>query len=223
MDPIEQWLFAHPGFALPLALAFVVLFVPKSEATLARLPTWLAAFLRVTAALSPDLREAWGVYKSTRAKGSTSTRGVARADVLAVVLSIGVLALGIASSCSSHQGGAAGPASVERATARGAVLTMGAALKAADEACAVGGEERHDEPLLARCAQAYRRGRLALVTAAAVVDTWETADRRGAACGLRDALDAVHALALDASGAGVELPPVVADAAHVVALAGVCP
>lgn len=63
---IEAWATAHPAVALFVAAALAILFVPKSDATLARMPAWLAAVFRTTTALGPDLKSAFDAWRSLK-------------------------------------------------------------------------------------------------------------------------------------------------------------
>ena len=63
---IEAWATAHPAITLFVVSALAILFVPKSDATLARLPAWLAAFFRTTTALGPDLKSAFDAWRSLK-------------------------------------------------------------------------------------------------------------------------------------------------------------
>lgn len=63
---IEAWATAHPAVSLFVVAALVILFVPKSDATLARMPAWLAAVFRTTTAIGPDLKTAFDAWRSLK-------------------------------------------------------------------------------------------------------------------------------------------------------------
>jgi hypothetical protein len=117
-----------------------------------------------------------------------------------------------------------GCAHPERPQARAAVLATAAAVRAADEACARLALARVDHALADRCAAEYAAARVALVDTAAAVDAWHAAPatQPSTVCAL--AAGASHAAAMAAAirGAGGDVPPVVEDAAALVAALGSC-
>ena len=90
---------AHPAASAAIALAIVnVLFAPKTEERYAAMPTWLAKFLRATAALGPDVVGAWDAVKPKASK----PRGFVSRAPLAAVSGVAIL-IAIAPACALFQ------------------------------------------------------------------------------------------------------------------------
>ena len=111
-----------------------------------------------------------------------------------------------------------------RETARAAVLTTTAALKAADEECAAVVLRTRDAALGERCDRAYTATRLSLVTVAITVDAWdEAATRSSVTCACVDAAAALVAMVQDVRARGGRELAIVEDAATLARMLGTCP
>ena len=89
---------AHPtAFAVLVLATFNVLFTPKTEERYAAMPSWLAKFLRTTAALGPDVVGAWSAVKP-----ASKPRGFVSRAPLAAVTGVAVL-IAAAPACALFQ------------------------------------------------------------------------------------------------------------------------
>lgn len=102
--------------------------------------------------------------------------------------------------------------SPERAVARGTVLTLAEAVKAADLACASLAKRRMDADLADKCADAYAVARASVLAAADGLDAYDSVLAGQTTCAISRGVDALDTMAEAIEGGGGNVPAVVKDA-----------
>jgi len=102
--------------------------------------------------------------------------------------------------------------SLDRKTARAAILTVATAVAVADGVCATTARDRIDATLAKTCADAYDAARPALLAAESGVDAWDSGQQHDVACAANHAITALQNMGDALTRAGVTWPSVVTDA-----------
>lgn len=115
------------------------------------------------------------------------------------------------------------PAETPREQARGAILTIAFAVRAANEACATVAERTRDVELAATCADAFDAAKDSLIAAESTVDAWDRGAAGDISCAASRGVAALTSIVSAVRTAGGNLPPVVDDALRLAPLVtGVC-
>lgn len=115
------------------------------------------------------------------------------------------------------------PAETPREQARGTILTIAFAVRAADETCAAIAKSRRDVDLATTCAKAFDAARDSLIGAEASVDAWDRGASGDVSCAVARGVSALTSIVSAVRTAGGTVPPVVDDALRLAPLVtGVC-
>ncbi len=235
MHELIQWAKDHPVFATSLAYLLIGAFgelgqaltadyprAAKFFAGLSRFGTALFSMYRLAAPKPPAVPDAPDSAPSTKDLGrpqfEPKDRGERGSALLDFVGSLGFL--GIVVVLIVLLGGcvpAKDATAQRRATARGVVLTLAEAVHIADEACAQRALATKDVDLAAGCHAAYSDARVGIQVASVAVDAWDDGSHAGAVCGVTSALKNLGSITSALRKSGVGIPPVVDDAARLVA------
>lgn len=246
MHELIQWAKDHPVYATSLAYLLIGAFgelgqaltvdyprAAKFFAGLSRFGTALFSMYRLAAPKPPAVPDAPDSEPSTKdlarprpralgfdrtqfePKDRTDERGSALLDFVGSLgfLGIVVVLIVLLGGCVPAKDATA----QRRATARGVVLTLAEAVHIADEACAQRALATKDVDLAAGCHAAYSDARVGIQVASVVVDAWDDGSHAGAVCGVTSALKNLGSITSALRKSGVGIPPVVDDAARLVA------
>lgn len=120
--------------------------------------------------------------------------------------------------------GSSNAQTLQRSSARAAVLAVTDAVRQSDLECARIVRQTADAALGNECDRVYTSARASLVTAAVAIDTWDKVqDHQSVACALQAAAKNLSALTKQLWAKGAKKLEVVDDALALIALAGECP
>lgn len=115
------------------------------------------------------------------------------------------------------------PAETPREQARGTILTIAFAVRAANDACSTMAERTRNVDLATSCADAFDAARDALSGAESAVDAWDRGTAGDVSCAVARGVSSLTSIVSAVRRAGGNLPPVVDDAMRLAPLVtGVC-
>lgn len=229
MHDLIQWAKDHQAFAMAILFLLIGTLgdlgqaltadyprAAKVFAGLSRFGTALFSMYRLAAPKLPAVPDAPDSEPSTKDLGRRrDERGSALLDFVGSLgfLGIVVVLIVLLGGCVPAKDASA----QRRATARGVVLTLAEAVHIADEACAQRALATKDVDLAAGCHAAYSDARVGIQVASVAVDAWDDGSHAGAVCGVTSALKNLGSITSALRKSGVGIPPVVDDAARLVA------